>query len=168
MVVAFKQFTNVPDLPYTIKQDGKPDIIFNWIPFEKFPEVYDFWVNYAFQDDGCSHDEFTDADDFATKAFGRLTFYCYEVGSGRVVGFYQLRRPAMGRGLESFYYAGYAIRDPEYKGVARVVQGLMFRISKANGKRGLLAKTTPLSTGAYLGMMIMANYILVAVSEYSF
>ena len=151
MVVAFKQFNNVPDLPYTIKQGGKPDIIFNWIPFENIPEVYDFWVKYAFQDDGCSHDEFTSADDFAKKAYGRLTFYCHVVGSGRVVGFYQLMRSTICRSLETNYYAGYAIRDPEYKGVARVAQGLLFQISKAEGKRGILARTTPLSTGAYLG-----------------
>ena len=152
MPAEFQQFSNVPVLPYTIKQDGKPDIIFDWMPFDELPKAHDFWLKFAFQDDGCSRDEFSGVDDFVEKAYGRLTYYCYEVGSGKIVGFYQLCRASLCRGLDTIYNSGYAIRDPDYKGVAPVALGLIFNAARARGQRGALSRTTPRSTGAYQGM----------------
>ena len=139
--------------PFTINQEGKPDIIVDTVSKEVLPNLYDFYTKFAYSTNGISEDDFVDRDDFIAKAFKRQTYYARVSETGKIVGFLQTYPSPLCRSAKPLYVAGYRVKDPAYGAyMAHALAAVLLR-DELNGYRGLMGRASALNPPAYQGKM---------------
>ena len=137
--------------PFTINQEGQPDIIVDTVSKEVLPNLYDFYTKFAYSTNGISEDDFVDRDDFIAKALKRQTYYARVSETGKIVGFLQLYPSPLCRSAEPIYVAGYRVKDPASGGYMAQVMAATSLQAESSGYRGLIGRVATLNPRAYQG-----------------
>ena len=142
--------------PFTINQEGQPDIIVDTVSKEVLPNLYDFYTKFAYSTNGISKDDFVDREDFITKALNRETYYARVSESDQIVGFLQGYPSPLCRSVKPIYNAGYRVRDPEFGGFMAYALAASVMHAELIGYKGLIGRTATLNPAAFQGITYLS------------
>ena len=86
----FANIQTPSEFPLTIKINNRRNVVMERAPVNILPDLFEFYNKFAFTTNGIGTDDYSDLDDFVSKAANRYTFYMRESETDRIILFLQV------------------------------------------------------------------------------